>query len=209
MGDEEHIGRDLTAAAGPLGHDRAAESRQAQRDLGRAVGMRDAAADGAAVAGDEVADVRECLAQQRMGSRIVLERCLAYCGADSYDAVGIEPVEPGPVEIDEERRAHEAHIECGDETLAAGDRLCILVAGKRLEGLLERASGDVLERDRLHAASPWFRSSHTLGGVRGSSRSSWPIASATAFAMQTGALIVLPSPIPLAPSAVTGDGDER
>ena len=51
-------------------------------------------------------------------------------------------------------------------------------------------------------------SSQTRGGVSGSSTSSRPIASATAFAMQTGALIVLPSPIPFAPSAVTGEVDE-
>ena len=47
----------------------------------------------------------------------------------------------------------------------------------------------------------------TFAGVIGSSTSSMPSASATAFARQTGVLMVLPSPTPFAPSGVNGEGD--
>ena len=46
-------------------------------------------------------------------------------------------------------------------------------------------------------------------GVAGSSIESTPSASATAFAIAAGALIVLPSPRPFAPSGVSGEGDSR
>ena len=80
-------GVDLPPPAGPVDDDRAAERGEAERDLGRAVGVGDAAADRAAVAGDEVADVGQRLAQQRVGARVVLERRLAHRGADPDDAV--------------------------------------------------------------------------------------------------------------------------
>ena len=87
MGDEERVGRDLSAPARPLGDDRAAERRQAERNLGRAVGVRDAASDGAAVARDEMADVRERLAEEGMRARIPFQRGLAHRGADPDDSV--------------------------------------------------------------------------------------------------------------------------
>ncbi len=87
MRDEERVGRDLPAPTGPLGHDRAAERREAERDLGGAVRVGDAASDRAAVAGDEMADVRERLAQQRMGARIRCDRRLANRGTDPDDVV--------------------------------------------------------------------------------------------------------------------------
>src|SRR4051794_17019855 len=144
-----------------------------------------------------------------MRARVVLERRLTDGGADPDDAVRLDRVEAGAVEVDEQRRAHEAHVERGDEALASGDRLRVLAAVLQCtERLFEGARGDVLEGGGLHAGSPSCRSSQTRGGVSGSSTSSRPIAPATAFAIQTGALIVSPSPMPLAPSAVTGDFDE-
>ncbi len=46
-------------------------------------------------------------------------------------------------------------------------------------------------------------------GVIGKAMSATPSASATALARQTGVLMQLPSPTPLAPSGVTGDSVSR
>src|SRR5690606_7286927 len=46
----------------------------------------------------------------------------------------------------------------------------------------------------------------TRDGVSGRRMSERPRASATALAMQTGVLMLLPSPTPLAPSGVNGEG---
>src|SRR4029079_3137250 len=94
----------------------------------------------------------ERLAQQRMGAGVVLERCLADRGADPDGPVRLDPVEAGAVEVDEQRRAHEPHVERGHEALATGDRLRVLAAFlQRSESLFERARGHIVERDRLHA----------------------------------------------------------
>ncbi|MNW07991.1 hypothetical protein D3C71_2046980 [compost metagenome] len=49
----------------------------------------------------------------------------------------------------------------------------------------------------------------TLEGVSGRRMSARPRASATALAMHTGVLMLLPSPTPLAPRGVNGDGVSR
>ena len=64
--DEEVVGRHLAPPPG-RGHDRATEGGEAERELGGGVGVGDDAADGAAVAGDEVADVGKRLARERDG----------------------------------------------------------------------------------------------------------------------------------------------
>ena len=87
VGDEEVGGRDLPSPARALDDDRAAERGEAERELGRAVGVRDAASDRAAVARHEVADVGQRLAQKRVGAQVVLERRLTDGGADPDDAV--------------------------------------------------------------------------------------------------------------------------
>src|ERR671919_232381 len=80
-----------------------------------------------------------------------------------------------------------------------------LVARDRVERLFDGLGAHVAQRRGLHRET----SAHTRAGVSGSSTSSRPSASATAFAIAAGALIVFPSPMPLAPSGVKGDGDER
>ncbi len=150
--------------------------------------MRDAAADGAAVAGHEVADVGERLAQQRM-------RCAGRARAPP----------DGPWRRCERRRSprstsRPARLRSTSSVgrtrrmFSAGTRLWPPAIGfassppscERRQRLLERVRGDVLEGGGLHAGSPSCRSSQTRGGVSGSSTSSRPIASATAFAMHDG-----------------------
>src|SRR5437763_1954762 len=93
--------------------------------------------------------------------------------------------------------------EHGHEALAAGEHLGLLpVLAHERERLVERRGPAVGERRRLHRSS----SSQTRDGVSGTSTSSTPSASATAFPIAAGALIVVPSPRPLAPSVVNGDG---
>jgi hypothetical protein len=54
-------------------------------------------------------------------------------------------------------------------------------------------------------SAPWMCCA-SLAGVIGSTMSSIPNASATALAMHTGVDMQLPSPTPLAPRGVNGDG---
>ena len=84
------------------------------------------------------------------------------------------------------------------------DELVIAMFAQCFHRVVDRLCADVGERDRFHDSS-----SQTRAGVSGSSTSSTPSASATAFAIVTGALIVVPSPSPFAPSAVKGDGVSR
>ena len=57
-------------------------------------------------------------------------------------------------------------------------------------------------------SGPWIMAP-IRAGVSGRSRASAPSASATALARQTGVVMQLPSPTPLAPSGVTGLGESR
>ena len=62
-------------------------------------------------------------------------------------------------------------------------------------------------RARLGACSAGWMCAASFAGVSGRSIAASPSASATALARQTGVLMQLPSPTPLAPSGVNGDGD--
>ncbi len=133
---------------------------------------------------------------------------LADDGADPQSAAVVRnAVQPGDaVDVDEERRPEQAHVERGNEALAAGEDLRVVAAfGERRERVVERLGADVVERRRFHDRS----SSQTRPGVNGSSTSSRPRASATAFAIAAGTLIVVPSPSPFAPSGRNGEGDSR
>src|SRR5262249_27547615 len=67
----------------------------------------------------------------------------------------------------------------------------------------------VIEARGLHGTSPREESikAESFAGVSGRSSAATPSASATALAMHTGVDMQLPSPTPLAPSGVNGDGD--
>ena len=164
--------------------------------------------DGAAVPRHRVPDVGE--ARPRAAGWCVQPRVgLADGRADAERAVlARDAVEPGDaVDVDEQRRAQQPHVERGHEALAAGEHLrLVAVLGERRERLVERLRPHVR---RSGAGFTAGSSSQTRPGVNGSSTSSRPSASATAFAIAAGTLIVVPSPSPFAPSGRNGDGDSR
>src|SRR5207253_465753 len=108
------------------------------------------------------------------------------------------------IDVYQARRTDEPHVQRWDEALAAREHLGV-ACGERRDGVLDGLRPLVRERRRLHRCS----NSHTRAGVSGSSISSTPSASATAFAIATGTLIVFPSPTPFAPSGVNGDAVSR
>ncbi|MCY1416088.1 hypothetical protein D9M71_315890 [compost metagenome] len=100
---------------------------------------------------------------------------------------------------------------CGSSKVS---KTCCGAAGITTESLARSAGPPAAAASRFSSGSiPAGRggssipmSVRTFDGVSGRRMSERPRASATAFAMHTGVLILLPSPTPLAPSGVNGDG---
>src|SRR6266550_9339194 len=172
--------------------------------------MRDGTADRAPVPGHDMTDEWQGLRQERTAGAYELRPLggsLPDEGADSKRTVFFRDAVEAcrEVQVNQDARAHESHVERGEEALAAGeDFRFVTVRAQRLHRVLGRLCANVGERHRLHVSS-----SQTRAGVNGSSTPSTPSASATAFAIATGALIVVPSPSPFAPSAVNGEGVSR
>src|SRR4051794_25048318 len=205
--DEEVVRSDLAAAARRLRDDVAAEHEQAERQLRGRVRMHDRAGDGAAVPGNGVADVRECLGDERQARGLgrPFELALPHESAEAESpVVALDAVETRhTVQVDEDGRAEEPHVQHGHEALPAGERFrLVAVLGEGRERLVERRGAHEVKGGGLHPCN----SSQTRPGVSGSSSASIPSASATAFAIAAGTLIVVPSPRPFAPSVVKGDG---
>ena len=178
-----------------------------ERELGGGVGVCDRAADGAAVARDGVADVGEHGRERGMREQSRVR--LADGRADPHRAVRRSSTSSSPRRGSRRRGATGAAAACSARARGSARRRAPSPrrrpAASALERLVERLGPHVLERRGLHCWS----SSHTRPGVNGGSTSSRPSASATAFAIAAGTLIVVPSPSPFAPSGRNGDGDSR
>ena len=142
---EEIVGRDGAAPlrAGDL--HLAAEREQAGRQLGGRIGERDRAAERAAVADRRMADMRHGARDQRRvlrDDRRAFGRGVAHQGADLHAAVAArDAVETGnAVDVHQEARRVEPHVERGDQALAARQH-ARPVAARRAARSHGRASG--------------------------------------------------------------------
>ena len=154
--DEEVVGADrarpLRAGRGDLG---VAGDGDAGH-LGGGIGMRDAAADGAAVADLIVRDVLNRGLQQRMGgrqTRVVLDVAPAHHGAEPHTVGGyLDLLELRQLaQVDEQRRRDHAEREHRHQALAAGDRPRIPAAGSKQRDRFGKARrAGVFERRQLH-----------------------------------------------------------
>src|SRR5262249_51185715 len=126
----------------------------------------------------------------------------------------------GTVQIDDDPRARQAHVQHRDEALSAGQHLrLVAVLRQDFGGALRRLGQHVVERDRLHVRSPpallprafSMRPSTADGpsGARVTRTSNGRSASSTALAIAAGGEIAPPSPMPLMPSGFRGDGYSR
>ena len=118
--------------------------------------MRDAAADGAAIADLVVRDMRDRGLEQRMRAdepRVVLDVAPAHHGAER-DAVGGNPDLAQLRElaqIDQQRRLRQPERQHRHQALAAGERLGVAVArGEQLHGFGQRRRARIVEGRHLH-----------------------------------------------------------
>ena len=210
--DEEVAGGDLAPVASTT---RAAERGEAERQLGGAVGVRDRAADGAAVARHDVADVRERLrASERSDARrrsSAAWRTVAPTRTAPFSrSIASSPARPMSTST---RRSHEPHVE-------RRTRLCPPAIGfassppvcERGERLLERVARRRTRRrraSRLRIARIGEQRPHPRRRERQLDVVAAERVGDRVRDRRPARDIVLPSPSPFAPSAVNGDGDER
>jgi len=127
-----------------------------RRQLGRRVGVGQAAADGALAADGRMADVRHGLGHQRGGGthgRTVLDGPLTDHRPDLHGTVGdVQGLEAGDAgEVDEHLGCGEAQRHQWPEALPAGDHpRLVAVLRQRVEHLLDRVGAHDTERRRLH-----------------------------------------------------------
>ena len=140
----------------------AAERQQAGGQFGRRIGERDRAADGAAVADRRMPDMRQRLRDQRRmprhdrrGERRRVPHQRADLDLPVFDRDAVEPADA--VDVDQQARRIEPHVERGDQALAAGQHARAVMRAERFDRMLERARFRIGEWRRLHAApsSPW------------------------------------------------------
>ena len=154
---EEIARRDGALAARALGQNLAVERRQHQRPFGRWIGVRQAAAERAAVAdrimGDVAHHVGEQLAERALADRAV-ERGMAHTRADHELAVGDgEPIERiDAVDVDEMSRLGEPERHGRHQALAAGEHASVLRGdfGEQRHRLIDGFRRVITERRRLH-----------------------------------------------------------
>src|SRR6185369_15004564 len=117
------------------------------------------------------------------------------------------------VDVDERRGARQAEGQHGDEALATRQHLgLVTVSAERIDGLGRARWHHVFERRRLHAllaASMRPRTTDGPRGVRVTRTLKGASASSTALAMAAGGEMAPPSPTPLTPSGLRGDGYSR
>ena len=122
--------------------------------------MRQAAADGAAVADRQMRHMRHRARQDRQvpgDDRRSLELIMARERADADRVTGLlDEREAGDaVDIDQNRRAQQAEIEHRNEALAAGDDLGVGAGpGQCRDGHVDALGEDIVEGGRLHPRTP-------------------------------------------------------
>jgi hypothetical protein len=132
------------------------QGEQHRGEVRRRVGVRDGAADRAAVADLRVADELGRPRDHGAGALqdgVGDELCVPGQRADR-DAVAVvadvaELVEPA--EVDEYRRPCDAELHRRDERVPAGEQLRVLVASERLDRVVDGGRAVVLEGRRDHA----------------------------------------------------------
>ncbi len=135
----------------------AAQREQAGRQLGGRVGG-DRAANGAAVADRGMGDMGQGARDERRVAgdlRRAFGLRVAHQRADLDGAVlhrnALERIEA--VDVDQERRTGQPHVERGDQALAAGEQTRVGMLREEREGVVERPGFGVCERRRLHRAT--------------------------------------------------------
>ena len=143
------------AALADRGDDRVAGLADAGH-LGRRIGMRDAAADRAAVADLVVRDMRHRGLEQRMRGvePLVVENVAPARQRAEPDAVGADLDLAQVLElpqIDQQRRPRHAERHHRHQALAAGQRLRLaVVGGEQRHGFVQGRGAGVLERRQFH-----------------------------------------------------------
>ncbi len=152
--EEEFAGGDRPLPACRPDVDRGVEGDGGRRQLGPGRRERERAADGAAAARLQVADVARRFAQQRPGldRAVVQQALLAHRGADVELAVSLlQHVEArDAVHVDERTRLRCSELHQLHEALAAREHLRAVALREQLDRLLDRLRRVVLERRRLH-----------------------------------------------------------
>jgi hypothetical protein len=139
---------------------RGAERHDAGRQFGRRVRLRETAAEGAAIADGAVGDERDRAVNERRepghGGRAA-DGAVPRESADAQMAVALlDRLEPGDaVDVDEESRLEQAHVERRYQTLPAGEDLRVIaVSFERREYVVQRIRAAIVESRRLHDPSP-------------------------------------------------------
>ena len=131
--DEEVLGGDLPRPRRGRGDHGTAGSNEGERQLRARVGVGERPRDRSAVARDDVADVREAAVAERGSSG---ERGLpderATREQPSSRAIVVKFV--NTIDVYQDRRTGQAHVEERDEALPAGEHLCVVaVLGQQVE----------------------------------------------------------------------------
>ena len=139
-------------------------------------------------------------------------RWLTVGPADQPDIAIVLMAIPGPPVMDPDTADQVRSL------MAKGFAGTVFLVTDNVDGDFERLSeafcAHIVEARRLHrflaraGSGPWIWAA-SFAGVAGRSIASRRSASAIALAMHTGVDMQLPSPTPLAPSGVKGDGDSR
>ena len=157
LGQEELAGRERPLARRPAGGEAGVQAQRHRGQLGRRVGVAQAAADGPAVADLEMPDPRERIGQERHvpgGERAPLHGALSGHRPDGEAAVPDPDVRqlPDAVEVDQPLGRGEPHVQDREEALAAGEELRrVAMLAELGDGLVDRPDGRVLEDRGLHS----------------------------------------------------------
>ena len=162
---EQVFGRDIAAAVRALNGHRAAGRDQEAGELGRGIGMGDAASDGPPVADRDMGDVVENLADQRIGRVrpcMGLQLAVPRHRADADGpALHCDPLERRDLaQIDQPAGGRKAEIHRRDQALPAGERARGLIGGERRHRRLDGLGRDVVEQRGLHSAASAVVSAH-------------------------------------------------
>ena len=127
------------------------------RQLGRGIGVREAAADGAAVADLVMRDVRHGFEEKRMRfaqSRVILDVAPAHARAELHAVLADRDATEAAdfAQVDEDRRRGEAKGHGGNEALATGEGFRTGMRGEQLHCLVDARRRGVLELRQFHCS---------------------------------------------------------
>src|SRR5439155_27136855 len=188
-------------------------SRQHGGGVARRVGMRERAADRAAVTYLRISDQPGRVRENRavlLHERVVLDVVMSSHPPDRQLVARVPHVSQlvDASDVHEQSGSREAQPQQGNQRMAPGEDLCVLTRAEQLDGVLDGLGDLVVERRRDHVlASSSAR--QTRSGVAGISKSVTPkgtSASTTAFITAAVEAMVPVSPTPFTPSGFVGLG---